>query len=244
MGALLGCSWLLVFRCLGFGRGLVRLVFLLGGFGCDLVIRFDDWCCIGCFVRRFRHALGKVHRDGVAFLGYHHACEIVQQLLQLVGAVVAHVEIGVALLQAAAHFAQPRVLPVVLVIGDDGNHGFLDALFRDGGGGGVHGPARLVGRVSFVGGDVFHQQLQGGEDVARLAEGKRGLLLAHADDGQAAFADARGQAGEVAVRRHDAEPVHLTGVEDIHGVDDHGVVGCVLAFGIAELLDGRDGVVQ
>lgn len=55
------------------------------------------------------------------------------------------------------------------------------------------------------------------------------------------FADAGGQAGKVAVAAHQAEAVHAAAVQHVHGVDDEGRVGGVLARGVAELLYGLDG---
>ena len=69
------------------------------------------------------------------------------------------------------------------------------------------------------------------------------VLLADAHDEEAHLPDAGRQAGVVAVARDDAEAVDQAAVEDVHGVDDHGAVGGVLADGVAELLDGLDGVV-
>src|SRR5699024_9732825 len=50
--------------------------------------------------------------------------------------------------------------------------------------------------------------------------------------------------GEVAVRRDDAEPVQVAGIQQVHGVDDHGRVGGVFAGGVAVLLHRDDGIVQ
>ena len=97
--------------------------------------------------------------------------------------------------------------------------------------------ARLAARVA-------QQKLQRGENVACLSERRGRLLLAHADDREAAFADTAGQTREIAVARHDAEALHRARVQDVHGVDDHGRVGGILALSVAELLDGRDGVLQ
>jgi hypothetical protein len=68
------------------------------------------------------------------------------------------------------------------------------------------------------------------------------LLFAKAEDHQPVFADACGQAGEVAVAAHQAEAVEAPGVEQVHGVDDEGAVAGVFAGGVAVLLDGMDGV--
>ena len=52
-------------------------------------------------------------------------------------------------------------------------------------------------------------------------KGVGGLALPHADHRHARLPQAGGQAGEVAVAGHQYEAVHLAGVEDVHGVDDH-----------------------
>lgn len=58
------------------------------------------------------------------------------------------------------------------------------------------------------------------EAVAGVREGPGGLLFAEAEDHQPVFADACGQAGEVAVAAHQAEAVEAPGVEQVHGVED------------------------
>ena len=52
-----------------------------------------------------------------------------------------------------------------------------------------------------------------------------------------------GRGAEVAVGRHDAEPVHIAAVEQVHRVDGHAHVGCALALHDIELLhrDNRVG---
>ena len=42
----------------------------------------------------------------------------------------------------------------------------------------------------------------------------------------------------------DAKAIHIARIQQIHGVNDHGAVGCIFAGGVAILLDGNDGVVQ
>ena len=89
-----------------------------------------------------------------------------------------------------------------------------------------------------------HQQLKRGEDVARLAKRRGRFLLAHADDRQAAFADAACKTREIAIAGNYAKPLDRSGVHDVHGVDDHGRIGGVFARGVAELLNGRDRVLK
>src|SRR5690606_29489752 len=82
------------------------------------------------------------------------------------------------------------------------------------------------------------------ELVAGGDEGLRGLTLAEAVDGEPLLADARGQAGEVAVAGDDAEAVEVAAVHQVHRVDDQRAVRGVLAGGVVELLDRGDRVGQ
>lgn len=82
------------------------------------------------------------------------------------------------------------------------------------------------------------------ELVAGADERARRLPLAEAVDGKPLLADAHGEAGEVAVARDEAEAVEAARVKQVHGVDDHGAVGGVLAGGVGELLDGLDRVLE
>jgi len=68
-------------------------------------------------------------------------------------------------------------------------------------------------------------------------------FLAHAEHVHPGFPQTRGEPGEVAVARHDAETFHILRVEDVHRVDDERRVGGVFAGGIAVLLDRDDRVV-
>jgi hypothetical protein len=76
------------------------------------------------------------------------------------------------------------------------------------------------------------------EPLAGHAEGFGCLLLADAIDVQALFADARGQPGEVAVRRHQDKAVEQAGMQEIHRRDHQADVGGVLALGVGKLLVG------
>ena len=169
-----------------------------------------------------------------AVLANGDALELAEKLREQVRAERAHVEVGVALKQPASHLAQARRLPVVLVVGDDVDDRALDLL--DG-----QARRRAVGLVATR---LADEQLKRGEDVARLAKRRGRLLLAHPDHRKAALADAARQAREIAVARHEAEALDRVRIEDVHRVDDHGRVGGVLADGVAELLNRRDGIVE
>src|SRR5690606_16010471 len=74
------------------------------------------------------------------------------------------------------------------------------------------------------------------EAGAGLTEALGRLLFAEAIDRDALFADACGQPGEVAVRRHQAEAVEPSRMQQVHRVDDQGDVARVLALGVLEVL--------
>ncbi|MNZ89696.1 hypothetical protein D3C78_1086310 [compost metagenome] len=143
--------------------------------------------------------------------------------------------------------------PVVIVVGDVVQHlgdELHRHLLRSGFGCGLGGFVGSDGLA--VVGHRFHRGLgcHGAEDfgVDELVAGRNerlgGLLLAEAVDGQPFLAQARGQAGEVAVAGDQAEAVETAGVEQVHGVDDQRAVGGVLAAGVGELLHRLDRVVQ
>ena len=90
---------------------------------------------------------------------------------------------------------------------------------------------------------VVHRQCADVEEAgAGLLEGNGRLGGAEAIDLQAVLADALGERQEVAVRRHDPEPVDIAAVEQVHGVDRHPHVGRALALDDVELLHRDDRV--
>lgn len=58
------------------------------------------------------------------------------------------------------------------------------------------------------------------------------------------LANPRSQPSEIAIRRNETEAGKTAGVEQVHGIDDHGAVGGVFAGRVGELLDGDDGVLE
>ena len=86
-----------------------------------------------------------------------------------------------------------------------------------------------------------HQVLSVHEQVAGVYEGTRGGFLADAHYEEPFFTNAGSQAGVIAVAGDQAETIHPAGVQNVHGVDDHGAVGGVLTDCKAELLDGLNG---
>ena len=103
--------------------------------------------------------------------------------------------------------------------------------------------SRLVG-VDRVCRSAQQQVLRIDEPTACLTETLGRLLLAEAIHVDALFANTGGKPGEVAVRRHETEPVEPTAMEKVHRVDDQRDVGGVLARRIGKLLLGNDGVLR
>jgi hypothetical protein len=87
-----------------------------------------------------------------------------------------------------------------------------------------------------------HEVLGEDEDFTGIDEGTRCGLLANTYNQQALLTYSCGQPGVVAVAGNEAKPAARAAVQDVHGVNDHGAVSGVLADGIAELLDGLNGV--
>lgn len=73
---------------------------------------------------------------------------------------------------------------------------------------------------------------------AGVHEGQRGLAFAEADDHLAIGLQAGGERGEVGIGRSQGEYISLAGVERVHGVDGQRHVGCILALGEVELVNG------
>ena len=191
-----------------------------------------------------RGAFRQLHHHAVAVLGDLDTGEFAEQLRELIGAIAAHVEIWVAFEKTAADLSKARGFAVVLVIRDDIGHGALDLLDAR--------PASLpcsrggLTSVPTTGcfAAIAYKQLKRGKDIARLAKRHGSLLLAHADDGQSAFANAPSKPREIAIARNDAETLDRPGIHDVHRVDDHGRIGGIFACGVAELLNGRDRVLK
>lgn len=102
--------------------------------------------------------------------------------------------------------------------------GLLLGLFRRGRLllGGLFLGGRFLGGLRLGGGGLLRLLLVGGgedvqvfELVAGRDKGVRGLALSHANHRHAGLPQPGGQPGEVAVRGHQAEAVHLAGVENV-----------------------------
>ena len=71
---------------------------------------------------------------------------------------------------------------------------------------------------------------------ASLLEGNRRLCGPEAVDRQPVLTNSLREGEEVAVRRHDPEPIDIAAVEQVHRIDRHAHVGCALALYDVELL--------
>ena len=157
---------------------------------------------------------------------------------ELAIAVGARVKTGVELAQVVSQRAEES--PAILL------HCQVEGFVQHGhrvGCGGFLCFRSFLGRPAAARNILFRQQVFGiDEHLAGIDESARRVFLADAHHEKAFFTDAGGEAGVIAVAGDQAEAIHAAGVQDIHGVDDHGAVGGVLADGVAELLDGLDGV--
>ena len=75
-------------------------------------------------------------------------------------------------------------------------------------------------------------------------KGVGGLLLPHTDDLFPRLPEPGSQTGKIGIAGNQHKAVTAAGIQNIHGIYDHGRVGSVLAGGVAVLLDGSDGVLQ
>ena len=87
-------------------------------------------------------------------------------------------------------------------------------------------------------------QIQADELIAGLGQGQGRLGFSHSDHVHLRLTQTHCQLGKIAVAGHKAEAVHLSGIENVHGVDHHGHVRRVFPNGIVKLLDGVDGIFQ
>ena len=117
---------------------------------------------------------------------------------------------------------------------------------------------RALGILGFPGSVVFLLGLAGArlflvfgpddldidEFVAGDDKGVGGLFLAHPDHVFARLPKADGKSCKVGIGAHEHESVAVSGIEDIHGVDDHGGIRGILSGGIPVLLHRGNGVFQ
>ena len=193
-----------------FGRAILRIdgVVVGSAFGISGNRRsrspvVDRLAANGC-----RGTFRQLHHHAIAILGDLDARELTEQLRKLVGTVAAHIKVGIAFEKTAADLTKARSLTVILVVRYDIGDGALDLLdaraatlprSRS-----CLAPMPAPGRFAAF----AHKQLKRGEDIARLAKRNGRLLLPHADDGQAAFADAACKTREIAIARNDAKPLY------------------------------------
>lgn len=184
------------------------------------------------------------------------------ELGEFLVAVQAHVEVGELADQQVAQVAGVDPSVVVGVFVRELDEGLADAFdafvvlgvldgfvlpgarrlgFLAAGVGGIGGGGGVFAFLGFCFG-VQHVQVH--ELVAGRNKGTGRLAFAHAEHVFVGFAQAGGEAGEVAVGGDDAEAVQRGLVEQVHGVDDEGRVAGVFAVHVVVLLHGLDGVVQ
>ena len=82
------------------------------------------------------------------------------------------------------------------------------------------------------------------EFITGFGQGQRGFGFSHADHVHLLLTQTHGKLGKITVAGHQAEAVHLAGIQDVHGVNDHGHIRGIFSYCIVELLDGVDGVFQ
>src|SRR3970282_979706 len=78
--------------------------------------------------------------------------------------------------------------------------------------------------------------------MACAAESLRRVRLTHADNEEPRFPDSVCQSRIVTIARNEAESLYDSLMEDVHRVDDHRAVGCILPRYVGELLLRLEGV--
>ncbi len=91
---------------------------------------------------------------------------------------------------------------------------------------------------------VGYEVLDVKKPVADHDKWPRSLALSKPVDVEPGLADPHGKPGKVAVAGYQAEAVKMMGVQQIHGVDNHGGVCGILALRIGKLLDRLDGLLE
>ena len=80
--------------------------------------------------------------------------------------------------------------------------------------------------------------------IARLGQRQRCLGFSHADHIFLLFSQAHGQLGKITVTGNQTKAVHLTGIKDIHGINNHGHIRSIFSYRIIKLLDWVNRVLQ
>ncbi len=91
---------------------------------------------------------------------------------------------------------------------------------------------------------MVDETLDVNEPVTGHDKGRRSLVLPKPVHHEPGLPDPHGEPGEVAVARYQTEAVKLVSIQQVHGVDNHGGVGRVLAVSIGKLLDRLDGLLE
>ena len=89
---------------------------------------------------------------------------------------------------------------------------------------------------------ILGDHLKNFKGITRHTERRWSLLLTHTEYEHSRFAQPLCQLRKVGIRGDQAEALHISGIENIHRIDDHRGVGRVLSVRIAVLLDRVDRV--
>ena len=150
--------------------------------------------------------------------------------------VVPHIKIRETFGQEIAHAGQDDGLVLAVVLNQQLGNGLLDLINACDGLLVLNhsGFRRVIGRNDL-------QQLEG---ITGSPEWLGGFLLADSHYKHPGLPEALGKLGKVRITGYQAETVHIAGIEDVHGIDDHGGIRGILSGGVAVLLDGVHGPVQ
>ena len=89
---------------------------------------------------------------------------------------------------------------------------------------------------------ILGDHLKNFKGITRHTERRWSLLLTHTEHEHSRFAQPLCQLRKVGIRGDQAEALHISGIENVHRIDDHRGVGRVLSVRIAVLLDRVDRV--
>ena len=153
-------------------------------------------------------------------------------------AVISGIKLGRLLGDVAANLSQ--VCPVALIRGgfDGASHevyelGILFELV------GRHSLERFAGRFFFAA-----EHLGVNKFIAGRHKRFGRFLFTKSIYNQPRLPDTGCQFGKVAVAGYQAKPIEPLGIEQIHGINNHGTVGGIFAGGVAKLLYRLDRVIQ
>ena len=164
-----------------------------------------------------------------------------QEFVQALAAKVTHIKVRVALDELVSHAGGSHPAGAIVHLVDHIADQAADGIAVDGGivpranlGGGFGGSGGI--RAGILASTMLQNQVKVLELVAGFHKGTKCLAFAHADDQLAGFAQAGGKAGKVRIGRNDAKAIHIARIQQIHGVNDHGAVGCIFAGWLSDIL--------